>query len=135
MGLKPPELLGITKIPLTKQLLSNGISLIAPLDRRDATSASQIAFISELRDMLIPGQFWDGTSIKGIFTPVEIASKTQTSTVKDCQKDANSRTLPPTLTPKIGVGKTIGETDKFGETNLEPRLEEPGLEPRLLKLP
>lgn len=54
MGLKPPELLGMPKIPLTKQLLSNGIFLIAPFDRRDATSDSQISFISELRDMLLP---------------------------------------------------------------------------------
>lgn len=64
----------MTKIPLAKKLLSNGIFSIAPLDRRDVTSASQIAFISKLRDMLIPGQIWNGTSIKGIYTPVEIAS-------------------------------------------------------------
>jgi hypothetical protein len=74
MGLKPLEHLGMTKIPLTKQLLSNGIFSIAPLDRRDVTSASQITFIFVLRNMLIPGKIWNGTSIKGIFNPVEIAS-------------------------------------------------------------
>jgi hypothetical protein len=46
--------------------------------------------------MLLPGRFWNGIFTKGIFTPVEIASKTQTLAVQDVKKeDANLRTLPP----------------------------------------
>jgi hypothetical protein len=56
---------------------------MAPFHRRDVTLESQIAFISELRDMLLSGRFWNGILIKGIFIPVEISFKTQISAVKD----------------------------------------------------
>ncbi|KAK4021401.1 hypothetical protein OUZ56_003318 [Daphnia magna] len=102
----------------------------APLVRSDATSVSPISFPSALKCMLLPGRFWYGTSKNGIFAPKDTASNTDPSDVSDGQKEENRRTLPPT------VGGDIATGDKRVETNLDPRLnEDPGLEPRLLKLP
>jgi hypothetical protein len=46
----------------------------------------------------------------------------------------NLLTLPQTITLEIDRDELTGEMRQIRETNLEPRLEEPGLDHRLLEL-
>ena len=119
-------------MPLTKCKFFSGTRSIVPLNRRDATSASQIPFISALKCILLPGRYCDSTSTKGIFIAKHTASNTHPSDVSDGQNEEKLLTLPPTIGEDIETGELI----EMDVTKLDRRLNnETGLEPRLLIFP